>query len=52
MHLQRKELIEKEERIATLTQQLNEATTSLQQTLIDKEELKEQLKELKSSLYY
>ena len=52
MHLQRKELIEKEERIGTLTQQLDEVTTSLQQTLIDKEELKEQLKELKSSLYY
>ena len=29
MHQQRKELIEKEERIGTLTQQLNEATAFL-----------------------
>ena len=32
MHQQRKELIEKEERIGTLTQQLNEATAFLQQS--------------------
>ena len=45
MHQQRKELIEKEERIGTLTQQLNEATAFLK----DKEEQNEQLQELKSS---
>ena len=38
MHEQRKELIEKEERIGTLTQQLNEATAFLQQSQKDKEE--------------
>ena len=46
MHQQRKELIEKEERIGTLTQKLNEATAFLQK---DKEEQNEQLQELKSS---
>ena len=50
MHQQRKELIEKEERIGTLTQQLNEATAFLQQSQKDKEEQNEQLQELKSSL--
>ena len=49
MHQQRKELIEKEERIGTLTQQLNEATAFLQQSQKDKEEQNEQLQELKSS---
>ena len=49
MHEQRKELIEKEERIGTLTQQLNEATAFLQQSQKDKEEQNEQLQELKSS---
>ena len=49
MHQQRKELIEKEDRIGTLTQQLNEATTFLQQSQKDKEQQNEQLQELKSS---
>ena len=44
-----KKLIEKEERIGTLTQQLNEATAFLQQSQKDKEEQNEQLQELKSS---
>ena len=49
MHEQRKELIEKEDRIGTLTQQLNEATAFLQQSQKDKEKQNEQLQELKSS---
>ena len=49
MHQQKKELFEREERIGTLTQQLNEATPFLQQSQKDKEEQNEQLQELKSS---
>ena len=49
MHQQRKELIEKEERIGTLTQQLNKATAFLQQSQKDKKKQNEQLQELKSS---
>ena len=49
MHQQRKELIEKEERIGTLTQQLNEATAFLQRSQKDKEKQNEQFHELKSS---
>ena len=45
----KKELIEKEERIETLTQQLNEATAFLQQSLKDDKEQNEQLQETKSS---
>ena len=51
MHQPKEELIEKERRIETLIQKLDEATASLQQSQKDKEEQNEQLHELKSSQY-